>query len=265
MSTRTSPWPNGVPSWADLATPDMTAASAFYTAVLGWEMSGGSEEYGGYVIALESGRAAAGLAPQGEGMPNAWTLYFASDDAEGTAQAITDAGGTVLMPVTDVGPMGRMLIASDPSGAAFGIWQAGQMIGASVVNEPGGMVWEDLRSTDPAAAQAFYRSVFGYRVEPVEMAPPDYGTFALPGEQAPLGGMGPMMGAPDGAPSHWLVYFAVADTDAAVTSAQATGGTVLAPAFDSPYGRMAVLQDPTGAAFCVMAIPPGQPMPDRAG
>ena len=94
-----------------------------------------------------------------------------------------------------------MAIAADPSGAVFGIWQAGQMIGSSLVNEPGGLTWEDLRSTDPAAAQDFYRALFGYRLDPVEMAGPDYGTFALPGEQAPLGGMGPMMGSPEGTPS----------------------------------------------------------------
>jgi predicted enzyme related to lactoylglutathione lyase len=177
---------------------------------------------------------------------------------------VTEHGGTLLMPPGDVGPMGRMAIAADPSGAVFGIWQAGEMIGAALVNEPGAMTWEDLRSTDPAKAQDFYRALFGYRLDPVEMAGPDYGTFSLPDEQAPLGGMGPMMGNPEGTPSHWLVYFGVGSTDAAVDAAQAAGGSVLMPAMDSPFGRLAVVADPAGAGFCVIETDANR-QPDRAG
>ena len=91
------------------------------------------------------------------------------------------------------------------------------------------------------------------------MAGPDYGTFALPGQEAPLGGMGGMMGGEGG--SHWLVYFAVADVDAAVEAVLAHGGSSLAPAFDSPYGRMASVADPAGAAFMLAA--PAMDAPER--
>ncbi|CAA9303779.1 MAG: hypothetical protein AVDCRST_MAG61-1172 [uncultured Friedmanniella sp.] len=139
------------------------------------------------------------------------------------------------------------------------------MIGASVVNEPGSLVWEDLRSTDPDTARSFYGALFGYEYEALEMAGPDYTTFQLPTEPHVLGGMGGLMGLPDGTPSHWLVYFATADVDAAVSAAQGAGGTVLAPAFDTPYGRMACLADPDGATFMVMTPDPSQPGPDRSG
>jgi predicted enzyme related to lactoylglutathione lyase len=157
-----------------------------------------------------------------------------------------------------------MSVAADPSGAAFGIWQAGTHIGAGLVNEPGGLTWEDLRSTRPAAAQDLYRAVFGYRLDPVPMAGEEYRTFALPDEEFPLGGMGPMMGSPEGTPSHWLVYFGVESTDAAVAAGTAAGGTLVAPAFDSPYGRLALLADPAGASFAVIETA-GSPQPDRAG
>ena len=265
MSIRTSPWPAGVPCWVDLTVPDVDAARAFYSAVVGWTFADTGEEYGGYVIGQVGDAAAAGIGPlPQEGMPPAWTLYLASDDVEKTATAVTEHGGTVLLAPGDVGPLGRMLVAADPSGAVFGVWQAGTHIGASVVNEPGGLTWEDLRSTDPAAAQAFYRAVFGYRVDPLPMAGPDYGTFALPGEEAPLGGMGGMMGAPDGTPSFWLVYFRVGSTDEAVAAAAANGGSVVMPAFDSPFGRLAGLTDPAGAMFCVIETA-GAAQPDRAG
>jgi predicted enzyme related to lactoylglutathione lyase len=263
MSIRTSRWPAGVPCWVDLSVPDVPAAQAFYGSVLGWSFDeDDAERYGGYTIALVGGNGAAGIGPQPQEGQATWTLYFASDDADATAAAVEKQGGTVLYPPDSVGPLGRMFIGLDPTGAPFGVWQAGQYIGAGVVNEPGALVWEDLRSPDPDTARTFYTDVFGFRTERLEMAGPDYTTFALPGEAAPLGGIGGMMGADD-APAHWLVYFGVADTPAAVAAAEHGGGSVLIPVMDSPFGRLAVLTDPTGATFSVIETDGSQP--DRAG
>jgi predicted enzyme related to lactoylglutathione lyase len=262
MSIRTSPWPAGVPCWADLTVPDIEAAKAFYGAVLGWSFQGSGEEYGGYVIAQVRDHATAGIGPlQGEAPP-AWTLYLASDDADSTATAVTGHGGTVLLPPGDVGPMGRMFIAADPAGAVFGVWQAGEHIGASLTNEPGGLTWEDLRSTDPDRARAFYSAVFGYHTTAMAEAGPDYRTFALAEGHPPLGGMGGMMGM-DGAPSFWLVYFAVRDAAAACAAAEARGGTVQMRDLDTPFGTMAGLADPAGAMFWIVESDGTNPQPDR--
>ena len=265
MSIRTSPWPNGVPCWADVMATDVLASGAFYSAVLGWQVPEPEAQWGGYVTAEADGQMVAGIGPVQDGARAAWTLYLATDDAEGVVARAQEQGGAVLGPVMEVGPLGRMAILTDPSGAVFGLWQAGTMIGAGLVNEPGGLVWEDLRSGDPDTARSFYGALFGYEYDAVEMAGPDYATFRLPSESAPLGGMGGMMGSPDGTPSHWLVYFAVADTDAAVAAAEAAGGSVLSPTKDTPFGRMAWLADPDGAAFTIMSVDPSQPGPDRSG
>jgi uncharacterized protein len=262
MSIRRSRWPAAVPCWTDLSTPDVAAAKAFYGPVLGWSFSDTGTEYGGYAIATAQGAAAAGIGPQQPGAPVGWTLYFASDDADRTAAAVTEHGGSVLLSAGDVGPLGRMFLAADPTGARFGVWQAGSHIGAGIVNEPGGLSWEDLRSPDPDTAKAFYQAVFGYRVEPLPEAGPDYATFALPDEEFPLGGMGGMMGV-EGQPAHWLVYFGVADAAAAVAAAKAGGGSVLMTDFDTPYGRMAGLVDPAGAVFWVAQTTGDSP--DRRG
>lgn len=71
-----------------------------------------------------------------------------------------------------------------------------------------------------------------------------------------MGGIGGMMGAPSGSPSHWLAYFAVADADAAVAAASVGGGTVLSGPDDTPFGRMAFLTDPDGAVFAIAGPPP---------
>jgi predicted enzyme related to lactoylglutathione lyase len=244
--------------------PDVDAARTFYEAVLGWSVEGTGEEHGGYVIAQRGGRAAAGIGPALEGARTGWTLYFASDDADATAARVNELGGTVLLPPGDVGPLGRMFVATDPSGAPFGVWQAGEHIGAGVANEPGALTWEDLRTTDPGAARSFFTELFGHRFEEIPEAGDgmDYRLMFRPGEEAPLGGIGGMLGAPG--PPHWLVYFGVADTPAAAAAAERTGGSVVLPPFDTPFGRQAGLADPGGATFCVIETD-GSNQPDRSG
>ena len=58
---------------------------------------------------------------------------------------------------------------------------------------------------------------------------------------------------PEGVPSHWAVYLRVQDTDAAVKTTVDLGGALITPAEDTPYGRIAMVSDPTGAHFRVVA------------
>src|SRR4051794_1659412 len=118
MSRRTSPWPPGMPCWADLTVPDVAVAKDFYAAVLGWAFQDSGEEYGGYAMAQVGGAAVAGIGPQQQpGTSPAWTLYIASDDVDRAAAAISEHGGTLLLPPGNVGPSGRLCVAADPSGA----------------------------------------------------------------------------------------------------------------------------------------------------
>ena len=56
-------------------------------------------------------------------------------------------------------------------------------------------------------------------------------------------------------PSRWQFYIQVADTDATVARTLSSGGSQVMPADDSPYGRLALLQDPAGVKFAVMGPP----------
>lgn len=257
MSTRSDPWPAGTPCWVDLSAPDVAAATDFYGPVMGWTFVDTGADFGHYNICQTGGRAAAAIGPvMQEGQPSAWTVYLATDDADASAKLIGENGGTVLFDPMDIPGSGRMCIALDACGAAFGIWQAAGMIGAEIVNEPGSLVWTDVRLPDPAAGKAFYASVFGYTYEPVPGAPEDYSTLQVGGEVA--GGIGGMMGGPADVPAHWLAYFSVADTDAAAAATQAGGGSVVMPPEDTPFGRIGILVDPFGAVFGVHQPPPGQ-------
>jgi predicted enzyme related to lactoylglutathione lyase len=250
MPTRNEPWPAGTPCWTDYAAADVDAARAFYTAVLGFEYTGGEEQYGGYLMANTRGLPAAGL--MGRMSPDApvgWTTYFATDDAEAAAGRITEAGGTVVAPPMDVGPLGRMAVALDPTGAGFGVWQAGEFPGLRVFNEPGSVTWNEASLDDAGRAREFYGRVFGFSFDPVDGAE-DYTTFRV--DERPLGGLGT---AQPGTPRGWLTCFSVASTDDAVAAVEAHGGKVVMPATDTPFGRFAVVEDPWGAPFEVMQAP----------
>jgi predicted enzyme related to lactoylglutathione lyase len=247
MPTRDTAWPTGTPCWIDLGAPDIEAARHFYSSLLGWTYQGGEEEYGGYLTALSGGRKAAGLGPQMDpDDPPRWTTYFATDDVDATAARITEAGGSVVMPPMDVGPMGRMAIAVDPQGNPFGLWQAGLTTGVEVYNEPGSLVWNEAAVDDQAAARDFYTAVFGFTWDEIPDAG-GYSTFAT--EDRPLGGLG---GVAPGLPRGWQACFSVANTDEAVRTVEAGGGKVLMAAEDTSYGRFAVVADPWGASFSVM-------------
>jgi uncharacterized protein len=262
MSTRTEPWPAGTPCWVDLSVPDVAGAVAFYSEVIGWTFVDTGPDYGGYHIAQVDGRAAAGIGPvMQEGQPSAWTVYLASDDVDATAKLIGEHGGSIFAGPMDIPGSGRMLVAADPTGGVFGVWQQMGMIGSAVVDEPGAFVWDDARLTDVEAGKRFYADVFGFRYAPLGPEAGetgDYETFIAPGApDRPAGGIGGMMGAPPGTPSHWLAYFTVADADVAADAVGAGGGTVLMAPQTTPFGRIGVVVDPFGAVFGLHSAPAG--------
>ena len=250
MTTRTERWTPGTPCWADVMVADLEGCRRFYEAVMGWELVSSGGEYGDYYTASTGGRAAAGLMPVGEGMPPTWTLYFASDDVDAGAKAVDANGGTVVMAPTTIDGIGRMMAAVDPQGAPFGMWQADQFIGAEIYDEPGGLTWEDLRCADIEAARTFYANVFDFRFDDVDGAE-DYQTFSR--DDRPLGGIGPQWDAPR---TMWIPYFGTTSTDAACSAATANGGTVTNQPQDTPWGRIATLEDPDGCRFSIVETPP---------
>jgi predicted enzyme related to lactoylglutathione lyase len=252
MTFRDTPWPVGTPCWVDLAVPDVSAATAFYGAVLGWSFVDSGPRYGHFHIAHSRDRAAAAIGPvAGSGRAPAWTVYLATEDAVATSKSIMAFGGVVRSGPTEVAGGALMAIALDPTGATFGIWQAGGMIGAEVVAEPGALAWADVRSSDPTTGADFYSAVFGYTYRPVPDAPAGYVTVHI-GNGDPVAGL---VGTPEGVPSHWLSYFAVEDVDRAVAVAARAGAEVLMPAEETGSGRIGILTDPFGATFAVHRPP----------
>jgi predicted enzyme related to lactoylglutathione lyase len=259
MPEFTAPYHPGTPCWIDLTASDQQAALDFYSGLFGWSGEIGPAEFGGYTVCTLKGKPVAGvMAAQAMDEqpppPTVWTTYFCSANAQATSEAISRNGGTVLLPVMDVMDLGKMMVAADPTGAVFGVWQAQEFPGAGIVNEPGALVWNELNTSDREAASTFYAEALGVETVPMEGAE---GYYGLTANGRTVGGLQPLReGAPAGTPSHWLVYFSVENTDKTVAKLSAEGGTVLKPPFDMVAGRMALVQDPQGAPFAVIAPQP---------
>src|SRR5215469_889312 len=126
------------------------------------------------------------------------------------------------------------------------------MTNASKGHPAGSFCWVELATTDQEGAKKFYSSLFGWSPNDNPMGPGEvYTIFRLNGRDAAAGYTLRKEQKDQHVPPHWALYIAANSADETASKAAKAGGTVLAPAFDvMDVGRMAVLQDPTGAVFC---------------
>lgn len=242
--------------WWDLATTDAEAATAFYTTLFGWTAEATRDGHGRPYRLLRCDGALVGglyaLTPEMEGAPVAWTPFVAVASADAAARAARAHGGGVLLAPCDVDDAGRMAIVQDPSGGVLALWQAGRHAGAERLEQTGAPCWVELNTRDAAAAGAFYKGLFGWHLETMEIGGMPYTVFVRD-DQAAMSGMLQMDAAWGEAPTHWMTYFQVDDCDAAAHRAAALGGQVCVPPTDAAgIGRFAVLGDPQGAFFSVI-------------
>ena len=117
---------------------------------------------------------------------------------------------------------------------------------------PARFVWYELMTTDPAAAESFYRGVIGWETR--DFGKPDVPYTLLSAGSTMVGGLMriPEMALANGARPAWTGYVGVPDVDACVARVDAAGGRVHHPPEDIPgVGRFAVVADPQGAVFIV--------------
>ena len=118
---------------------------------------------------------------------------------------------------------------------------------------PGSFCWVELNTSDPEAAKTFYTGLFGWQAEDTPAGPDMvYTMLRINGlEVGAMCGLQPEQKA-HGVPPHWMSYISVESADNAAAKAASLGATVMAGAFDvMDVGRMAIIQDPQGAMFCV--------------
>ena len=120
-------------------------------------------------------------------------------------------------------------------------------------HRPGSFCWIELATTDQDAAKRFYSQLFGWAVRDMPMGPDfTYTLFQLEGKDAAAGYTLRAEERAQGVPPHWMIYVAVENADDTAKRASELGAKVCAPPFDvGTFGRMAVIQDPTGAIFSI--------------
>lgn len=250
---------SGRPCWYELGTGDLPAAADFYGTALGWSVADSGMPGFDYRIASVDGNGVAGMMSNAEqqGNPPAnWIFYTEVADADATASAITEHGGTVLAPPADIPGTGRFAIAADPQGAVFGILAPAPMEGdAPTVSafdqeRTGHGNWHELVTSDPAAALDFYSAVFGWaKGETMPMG--DDGDYQLyRAGETDLGGIMGLLGAPRPA---WTVYFGADGVDAGIERITGAGATKTSGPNEVPGGAyVATFTDPQGAQFAIV-------------
>lgn len=250
--------------WYELLTSDADAAGEFYGQVVGWHSAPSGQpgmDYrffhsgtamnmengvGGY-MAITDEMAAGGARP-------CWLGYIAVDDVDASVASITAAGGSVQMPAMDVEGVGRMAMVADPQGATFYVMKGAsdEMSHSFAATEPkvGHGAWNELASSDPASAKAFYTGLFGWEQEgDLDMGPMGkYEFLWASGKRFMQGAVMPKM--PEMPVSAWTYYFRVADIDVAAATTRQLGGSLLVEPMAIPGGDFSfTAMDPQGAVF----------------
>src|ERR687898_30331 len=137
--------------WVGLATSDPAGAQAFYTSPFGWQaedLPAGAA--GTFTLLRRGGRDVAILYRQtpearAAGAPPHWTSFISVEDAGATAARANELGGAaVFREPFDVLEAGRVAAIRDPTGAMVSLWQPRSRIGATLVNDPGALCWNEL-------------------------------------------------------------------------------------------------------------------------
>ncbi|MDO9521325.1 MAG: VOC family protein [Pseudohongiella sp.] len=248
--------------WYELLTSDLDGARKFYGKILGWNIVNSDmpgPEYWffnatgidsdkqntvGGMMQISSEMKAGGAVPL-------WLGYIGVDDVDVCIERLIAAGGTVIMPATDVPGAGRIAMVTDPQGVPFyvirGDGDEPSLSFAADKPRPGHCAWNELASTDPAGAWTFYSSLFGW-VQDGEMDMGEMGKYQFIRHG---GVIGALMPKPKEMPvPMWSYYFRVVDIDAAAKAVTDNGGQVFYGPAEVPGGDFIISgMDPQGAAF----------------
>lgn len=248
--------------WYELMSPNPAAAKHFYDAVVGWSVDADTVAPGleyrmikrgdggnaGGVLTLTDEMKASGARP-------AWLGYLHSADVDATVAAILADGGKAVLAPQDQPGVGRIAMVTDPQGAPFYLMdplppqgQADATSDVFSVDQPHHVRWNELATSDPAAAIHFYQRHFGWDQQG-DMDMGEYGTYQfLQHGDVSIGAVMPLMpGMPHAV---WSYYIGVDDIDRAAAAITDGGGTIIQGPMEIPGGEFSLNAiDPQGANF----------------
>ncbi|MFC4292453.1 VOC family protein [Sphingorhabdus arenilitoris] len=256
--------------WYELITSDAGAAQTFYGPLLGWDFKDSGTpgmDYRIFSSAISEVGGIMALTPEMKdgGARPFWVGYIAVDDVDAAAAKMKAAGAAKHMEPWDIPGVGRIAFMADPQGAMFYIMKplsapdspdaASQSFAATEPSE-GHCAWNELNSSDPEAAKAFYGDLFGWQKEgEMDMGPMGKYEFLKVGDDRGFM-LGAVMPKPPQMPfSAWIYYFRVADIDKAAQQIMAGGGSMIQEPVEIPGGEFSlVARDPQGAGFGLVGM-----------
>ncbi|GAB4564346.1 MAG: VOC family protein [Haliangiales bacterium] len=258
MTTVTG-YQHGQFAWIDLVASDIDAVRGFYQALFGWQSSPLDNPDGpAYALFTVEGQPVAGIGGVADrddsqtaaGSSPLWKTYICVDDMDETIAKAAAMGATLTAPPAALGRAGQRATLRDPTGAPIGLWRPGTLAGVARAYQPGALGWNELATRDSDAARGFYGGLFGWDLQKNPDAPAIYHIIRYQDERR--GGIMQMTAEWGEMASHWMVYFVTAAIDDATATVSAQGGEVCVPSFDTPAGRIAVVNDPQGATFSLI-------------
>jgi len=243
---------DGLLVWYDLMTTDEVATDAFYSELFGWEFDAESDRENGYRLIANDLEPFGGTIPFEAPLQSNWMCYLQVTDLDALTARAVELGATIYMDKTEVPEVGHWVILADPTGAPlylFALYPDQRMDKTGYDTGQGRVIWNELITTDLAAATDFYREIAGWNLAAAYPGNNPY-TVAK-SDRMPVAGLFQPETPP--ANSMWIVSFQTDDIDASIIKVEALGGKVIHPANTVPgIGRTAWVADPTGAVFGLM-------------
>jgi predicted enzyme related to lactoylglutathione lyase len=189
--------------------------------------------------------------PEGMSQPF-WMGYIGTSDVNGTVDRFTASRGNLHRGPWEIPGVGKLALVSDPQGASLALIQGASDRPSEAFDQqrPGHGQWNELHTTDPAAAFEFYATQFGWtKGDAVDMG--SMGTYQIvKAGDAQIGGM---VKAREGMRPTWMYYFGTENVHAAITRIESAGGTVRHGPSEVPGGALIIhAQDPQGAMFALV-------------
>lgn len=241
----------GTPCWMQADLNDLETGTSFFTNVLGWEISPGNPELGGYAQASVSGKAVSGVWPAANSptpQPDSIDVWLSTNDIEKTLEKVQEHGGLPIDMgggfIQEVMDLGYQALFTDPFSVLTGIWQPKSFHGIEASGKPGTPWWFEHLSADPSGAADFYSAIFDlsptkhsddFWIMEIEGAEDDVFGLTTPG---PVGQRG------------WLVAFHTDNIEHSLDLLTRFGGKINGEPFDvEGMGRYCYATTPAGVHF----------------
>ena len=240
--------------WINIVTAKPAEAREFFSRMFGWSYND-LPEFGGGIIKADGHEIGGMWDLDGPGTPPGTPpvigVMVKVDNADAAHEKVKSLGGKAQPPM-DIMTNGRMVACTDPTGATFDLWEAGDQPGTDAdTSQHGVPSWSELLTKDTKSAERFYKSLFGWTSSEQDMGHMKYTTFKLGDDYA----AGMMQYVPEmcDMPIGWSTYVTVNDVDESVAKATGLGASVFMPAMDiQTVGRMAGMVSPQGVSFYVI-------------